>query len=400
MAFVKATKQVAYSKIGAFGPTGSGKTTLLGMLLLYLSKELHGSKPVAFLDTEKGSDFILPFFELEGVDLLVNKTRAFSDLRNAHAEALKAGACALGADSLTHFWMELLASIKASKGTKRLDIGQIGEAKDLWHQFTENFAMSPIHYLIAGRQGNEWENVDVEQDNGNIKTELIKGGTKMKAEGDTGYETDLLLELSSADDPNAADYKKLTRGGRVKKLASKQIHVAIVKKCRVRELNGQLFSWPDKPAYEKGDYKKIAECFLPYFRFLNIGGDHVAFDGSRNSQDLFASNGSDVYYKARKHKEVTLEEIENTLVAIWPGTDKESKKNKLTVLEMVFKTLSWEAVKGKPIEILEEGLQVIRDFRKRIGADIPQTNDGTVAELTNSLNAIAEQKAEQAAQPF
>lgn len=82
----KATKQVAYAKIGGFGPTGSGKTTLMAMLALYLSKTYHGGAPVAFLDTEKGYDFVKPYFDQEGVEFLVDKTRAFIDLRDAHAQ--------------------------------------------------------------------------------------------------------------------------------------------------------------------------------------------------------------------------------------------------------------------------------------------------------------------------
>jgi hypothetical protein len=362
MGFTKATKQVAFAKIGGFGPTGSGKTTLLAMLLLYLSKEFHGGKPVAFLDTEKGSDFVLPFFETEGVELLVNKTRSFADLRNAHAEALKLGACALGCDSLTHFWQELLSSLKTAKNVKRLDIGMIGEAKDAWHQFTENFIHSQIHYLIAGRQGNEWENLDVEQDDGRIKNELIKGGTKMKAEGDTGYETDLLLELSSADDPTSlTDYKKY-KGGRIKALASKQVHLAIVKKCRVRELNGQIFSWPDKAKYEKGDYKAIAECFSPYFKFLNIGGQHVAFDGSRNSQELFAAD-KNPYYQQKQRKEIATEEIKNSLGCVWTAATGKDASVKTEVINALFGTHSWTAVEKLDVQPLEFGAQICRRMK-------------------------------------
>ena len=207
MAFTKATKQVAYAKIGGFGPMGSGKTTLMALLSIYLSKTYHGGAPVAFLDTEKGSDFVKPYFDQEGVEFLVDKTRAFVDLRDAHAQALKLGACVLVADSLTHYWQELLRSVKGER--KRLDIKLIGEAKERWSEFTENYDRALIHWMVAGRLGYDWENVDIEDEDGNIKNELLKGQSKMKAEGDFSYEPDLVLELSSADDPDAADYRKL-----------------------------------------------------------------------------------------------------------------------------------------------------------------------------------------------
>jgi len=65
----------------------------------------------------------------------------------------------------------------------------------------------------------------------------------------------------------------------------------IVSGVRVRALNGHMFSWPDRGAYKPGDYKKVGECFLPYFDFLNIGGEHVAFDASRSSQRLVDEAG-------------------------------------------------------------------------------------------------------------
>ena len=42
------------------------------MLLLYLSKTYHNSAPVAWIASEKGVDFVIDFFKLEGVSLLVS----------------------------------------------------------------------------------------------------------------------------------------------------------------------------------------------------------------------------------------------------------------------------------------------------------------------------------------
>src|ERR1017187_2654802 len=193
MAFKPAVKQVAAAKVGAFGTMGSGKTTLMAMLAIYLSKTYHNSAPVAFQDTEKGADFVQPYFDLEGVPLLTEKTRSFADLRDAGRRAIEAGACVIIDDSLTHFWDELLKAVKG--GAKRLDIKKIGEAKERWSEFTSNYDRSPIHWLIAGRLGPEYENVDVEDEDGNVKNELLKGGTKMRAEKDFSYEPDLVLEL-------------------------------------------------------------------------------------------------------------------------------------------------------------------------------------------------------------
>lgn len=377
MGFTRAIKQAASAKIGSFGPMGSGKTTLNGMIALYLSLTYHGGAPVAFLDSEKGSDFLIPFFELEGVPLLALKTRAFVDLRAAHVDATKEGACTLVTDSLTHFWQELLKTVQGN--ARRLDIKKIGEAKARWAEFTENYETSAMHWLVAGRLGHDWENVDIEDEDGNIKNELLKGGTKMKAEGDFSYEPDLVLELSAADDPDSADYKKLTKGGRVKKLASKQIHIAMVKKCRVRELNGQMFSWKDAP-YKKGDYKKIGECFKPYFDFLNIGGQHHAFDASRNSSEIVDRGNKDDYFQKKQRKEIALEEIKGALQCVWSAATGKDAAVKTEVLNAIFGTHSWTAVEGLYVEKVEQGARICVKT-KQLAQAAPKLPDNTAAVL-------------------
>ena len=364
------------------------------MLAIYLSKTYHGGAPVAFLDTEKGSDFVKPYFDQEGVEFLVDKTRAFIDLRDAHAQALKLGACVLVADSLTHYWQELLRSVKGER--KRLDIKLIGEAKERWSEFTENYDRALVHYLVAGRLGYDWENVDIEDEEGNIKNELLKGQSK-KAEGDFSYEPDLVLELSSADDPNAADYKKLKKGSRIKKLASSQIHIANVKKCRVRALNGQMFSWPDRGAYKPGDYKKVDECFLPYFDFLNIGGEHVAFDASRSSQRLVDEAGRRDFFQQQRRREIACQEIKGSLGCVWSAATGKDAALKTEVINALFGTHSWTAVEKLPPDILENGAKVcvrmknlaIRRCRRTVLASLTSSSKRRTRFATSSRTRLA-----------
>jgi hypothetical protein len=366
------------------------------MLAIYLSKTYHNSAPVAFQDTEKGADFVQPYFDMEGIPLLTEKTRAFVDLRNAARNAKEAGACVLIDDSLTHFWVELLRIVKGD--ARRLDIKKIGEAKERWAEFTNNYDQTNMHWLVAGRLGHDWENVDIEEEDGTIKNELLKGGTKMKAEGDFSYEPDLVLELSAADDPNAADYHRLKRGGRVKKLASSQIHVALVKKCRVRELNGKMFSWPDKEAYKPGDYKKVAECFLPYFNFLNIGGEHVAYDASRNSSSIIDNTKSNDFYARKRRQEIACEEIKGSLGCVWSAATGKDAAAKGEVINSLFGTHSWSAVETMNPDILEKGaticvrmknlaLNKMPNDRTELLALVKQATDEINDELANPMSA-------------
>src|SRR5208337_4618243 len=94
MPFTLATKEIGYVKGSFYGPPGTGKTTILAMILIHLSKTYHNSAPVAWLASEKGVDFVLDMFKLEGVPLLVSRSRSFVDLRAATRDAKEAGACA------------------------------------------------------------------------------------------------------------------------------------------------------------------------------------------------------------------------------------------------------------------------------------------------------------------
>ena len=392
MAFQKAVRQVAAAKIGGFGPMGSGKTTMMAMLAIYLSKTYHGCAPVAFQDTEKGADFVQPYFEIEGVPLLVEKTRAFIDLRDAARNAKEVGACCIIDDSLTHFWQELLKVVKGD--AKRLDIKKIGEAKERWAEFTSIYDQCNLHWLVAGRLGHDWENVDIEDEDGKIKNELLKGQTKMKAEGDFSYEPDLVIELTSADDPDAADYKRLKRGGRIKKIASGQIHIALVKKCRVRALNGQMFSWPDKPTYKPGDYLKVAECFKPYFDFLNIGGEHVAFDATRNSSGIIDTTRGNDFYQMKRRREIALEEIKGALGCVWTAATGKDAAAKGEVINALFGTHSWTAVETMPADVVERGATVCVKMKELALDNMPADREQLLTLVKRAHEAVTNQPAE------
>ena len=61
------------------------------MLLLYLSKTYHNSAPVAWIASEKGVDFVIDFFKLQGVPLLVSRSRSFVPRRGLERRLLRAG---------------------------------------------------------------------------------------------------------------------------------------------------------------------------------------------------------------------------------------------------------------------------------------------------------------------
>src|SRR5438105_4052928 len=91
-------------KIGAYGPQGSGKTTTLFLIALGLSITHHNRAPILYHDTENGSDYMKPIADLEGVPILVRKSRSFKDMCIGLREGLRAGACVYLEDSITHDW--------------------------------------------------------------------------------------------------------------------------------------------------------------------------------------------------------------------------------------------------------------------------------------------------------
>ena len=98
--------EMAYLKMGLYGGAGSGKTFTASDIAIGLHKFVKAKKPIYFIDTETGSDFVLDKFEKAKIKLQVAKSRAFMDLVAGVDEAEKDGSIIL-IDSITHFWNEL-----------------------------------------------------------------------------------------------------------------------------------------------------------------------------------------------------------------------------------------------------------------------------------------------------
>jgi AAA domain len=343
----EATNEQTAAKVGIFGDTGSGKTTTGGLLALGLSLTYCQGRPVAMMDTESASDFLLPIFRAEKVNLLTVKSRAFSDMLAVLAEAEQSKCAALVVDSVTHTWTELVESYCRKKGITKPEFQHWKEIKQAWNEWTTRFLSSPLHIIVNGRLGYEYEY----QENERGKKELIKGDSKMRAEGQFGYEPHLLIEMEKIRDTAGAHH-----GGRF-------LRRAYILKDRSWALNGKTADFPDKDGYESGDWKKIFQVFEPHFEVLNIGGRQQAAPTS-TSDGLFGPDGSSEYYRRERQKRIALEEIETTMVLLWPGQDQKSKRIKLLVIEVIFGTRSWEAVQQQNVERIEDALRVLRQTEK------------------------------------
>lgn len=368
MAFTVASKEIGFVKGSFYGPPGTGKTTILAMILMYLSKIYHNSAPVAWLASEKGVDFVLDMFKAEGVPLMVSRSRSFVDLRSATRDAIEAGCCAVGVDSITHFWQELFTSGMQAKGPRLQKIMRI---KEEWAPFSQDFQDSPIHFLVTGRLGFSWDEAEVQNEQtGEITKEVSRGGSKIKAEGDFGHEPDLEIEMSAVEDPDFMRWEKV-RGKNRKTFRSQMIHVATLKKSRVWALNGKAFSWKDQPGYKLGYYKTVAECFKPHFDQINIGGSHQVMTHTVGSSVLFEPNSDASAYEYQIKRNIAFETWEATMSTIAGGQTKDAIRARGIIGTAITGTRSKTEFERQPLTLIERQLAILLALEERMKTDTP-----------------------------
>lgn len=331
--FKKAENMQAYLKAGLLGFGGSGKTYTSYLMAKGIYERLKEKKPVYMMDTETGSDFLVPWFKQANIPFHHSKSRAFLDLLAGVQEA-EANASVLIIDSISHFWTELMAAYAKKLNRKRLQFQDWAAIKQEWRRFTDAYLNSKVHIIMCGRAGYEY---DYFTDEAGDK-QLEKTGTKMKAEGEMSYEPSLLIEMLRAPKENPD-----------KSVAAKQWdHVAIILKDRTTLLEGRRIVNPTFKDFE------------PVFDFLNIGGEHVGIDTGRDSTSMFEKDSPDNWQERRKQVEILKEEIQGELTSAYPGRSTEEVKAKTDILAEIFDTRSWAALDDKPVEELRAGLEALR----------------------------------------
>jgi len=335
--FKPAKAQNAYAKIGILGFAGSGKTYTSSLIAAGLHKYIKSKKPICFMDTETGSDYMINKFKKEGIDLLVSKSRSFTEMLNAIDEAEKISDIMI-IDSISAVWFDFMESFKKKKGRKFIQFQDWGILKPTWkNEFTDpRYLNSKLHIIICGRAGFEY---DYSEDADGHK-ELHKTGTKMKAETEFGYEPSLLLEMEAVKEDNPSG-----KGKSIK-------HYCTVLKDRADILDGKVFLDP------------TFDNFKPAIDALNLNGEQVGIDLRKDSQDVFDDDGYSDWSKEQKERKIYLDKIKEELVYHIPGQSKEDKKRKTEIIEKVFGTKSWEELiereKLYDSKILEKGYGEIK----------------------------------------
>ncbi len=328
--FMKADAGHSHLKMGLMGLAGSGKTYTAASIAIGLvgyMKE-RGAKTrnqVAFIDTENGAAWVLPRFRQAGIELMVARTRSLSDLRDGIRWASE-NADALIIDSITHFWTIFCDEYATKKNRKRgLEFSDWRAVKQDWREnFTDQYLNSPLHIIMCGRQGYEYDM----QVNDAGKKELVKTGVKMKAEGETGFEPSLLVQMEQEQTLKDGSIQDISR-------------LAYILKDRSTFLDGKILK---NPSFKD---------FLPHIKTLDIGGAGVAIDTTRDNSSLITTDGEGNWERIRAQKEICLEEIGEEIKKLHPGSTEAAKVARADFIESIFGTRSWRAVEEMRLEDLK-----------------------------------------------
>lgn len=377
--FKPAQNNAAYLKAAFMGLAGSGKTFTASGLAIGMVKHMQklgleqANKPVYFVDSENGASWMIKRFEEAGVPLQVASTTTFTDLAEAMNIA-RDEASVLIIDSITAFWVEFTETYKEVKKRKRgLEFQDWSWLKTEWRKkFTTRYLNDPVHTIMCGRMGFEYEHyVD---DSG--KKQIEKTGVKLKAEGELGFEPSLLVQMD-----------------RVQDLETNKIHhVAHILKDRrpdAKSLDGKSIKNP-----------QFAH-FLPHIEYLNLGGKQFAFDDKASSAAAIPEDERMTSDTNSTRRAIALEEIQALLVKHYPSTSAQEKAAKQALIVKHFKTPSWtEMEKLMPLHDLQSGFDSLhRELEKepsRYGVRVaaPETPDeipfmGEQATANPALDMIA-----------
>ena len=187
--FKKATKASAKLRAAVFGPSGAGKT----FTSLRVATGLADGKPVAFIDTERGS--ASKYSDRFEFDVLELEDKSIAGYVDAIRMAADAGYAVLIIDSLSHAWQELLEEIdKLAKAKYRGNTWSAwSEGTPLQKKLVDSILNFPGHILATMRSKTEWQTT---QDSSGRNRPVRVGLAPEQGKG-VEYEFDLLLELST-----------------------------------------------------------------------------------------------------------------------------------------------------------------------------------------------------------
>lgn len=221
--FKRATRAAVKLKIGIEGPAGSGKTE--GALAL--AAGLTNGGRVALVDTENESaSYYADRYEF---DSLTVEDASIASIGNIVTAAVEQGYDALVIDSLSHFWLAILAA----KDQYQLDnpkannwtawgLPQFGPR---WDKLMRHILNAPIHIIATMRSKQAHEQVE---EGG--KKKVVKLGMQAQVREGSDYEFGLVFSVNMAHRAEATkDRTHLFDVGELIDLTDAKLHKRLVK---------------------------------------------------------------------------------------------------------------------------------------------------------------------------
>lgn len=331
-----------FLKMALEGFAGAGKSFTAAKIAAGLKEKIGSTKPIVIFDTEDSAVFLKT---IVGEDAIVKPSRSLADLKETMRFMRDGLADILIIDSISHIWEDFLEAFKnkplqyGKSAKTRLEFADWGILKPAWKkEFSEAFVTAPLHIIMTGRAGYEYEN-EINPDT--QKREIYKSGIKMKVEGETAYEPHFLLLMEQIQEITG-DKKSV-------------YNQATVIKDRSDLFQGKTFKDPDY------------STFAPMIEAILSQKMMAPKPAERDAAALFKTEEDKAEFKIRKG--ILLEEIEGYLVSLWPGQTAENKQLKSESIFYGFGTRSWMAVEQMGVSELEKGFALVQQFAKKVIAE-------------------------------
>jgi hypothetical protein len=325
-----------FLKLALHGFAGSGKSYTGALIAVGLHKKIKSTRPIVVFDTEESAKFLIPLFKKHGIDAVSKRSRSLADLKETFRRCREGFSDILMIDSISHVWENFLEAYRKQKNRTRLEFQDWGVIKPAWKtEFSDPFVRDPYHCIMTGRAGYEYES---EIDDETKKRTIYKSGVKMKVEGETAYEPDILLYMERFEHI-LTDDKEVYRQ-------------ATVLKDRSTLIDGRVFK---NPAFK--DIAPSVEMLLrePTSNSVVHESDAAALIKTEEDKRDWI-----------RRKDIALEVVEGILTEAFPGQTAAEKRHKVMAIEFAYTTKSWTEVRSMGPEQIELGHAKLREYIEKV----------------------------------
>jgi len=337
--FTPVSNTKPYFKAAFEGFAGSGKTYTAALVAAGLHKRIKSKNPVVIFDTEKAAKFLKTLFAKAKIEVLVRESRSLADLKETMKRMSEGVGDVLIIDSISHIWENFLEAYKKRVNRTQLQFQDWGIIKPTWKtEFSDPFVNDPYHIIMCGRAGYEYEN-EINPDT--KKREIYKSGIKMKVEGETAYEPDILVLMEQFEEVIGNDKKIWNE--------------ATIIKDRSTILHGKTFRMP------------TYETFAPAIEIMmeNPISKETVIVPEQSAAVLFKTEEEKTEWK--KERDRWLEEIDGLMNRIAPASVGKDRQLKLELFDKVFGTTSETFMRELSPGLLKEGFKRLCDTAVELG---------------------------------